>query len=98
MSLKCPHCGFESDLAPFAFKQSGPVCPLCGKVPPRVVSEDTLDKGLQWIEQENPALFDHLIENMDRKAARLKTIRRIGVLAALVLLGLLAFLLFRSLV
>jgi hypothetical protein len=50
------------------------------------------------MEQENPPLLDYLIRIMDRKAARLKTIRRIGVLAALVLLGLLAFVLFRGLV
>lgn len=94
MSWKCPSCGFESDLAPLAFKQSGPLCPLCGKVPQRVVSEDTLDKGLRWIEQENPALFDHLIEKMDRKAARSRTVRRVALAAGVVFVALLVYLIF----
>jgi hypothetical protein len=42
--------------------------------------------------QENSELFDHLIERIDRKAARRRTLRRIGVLAAVVLLALIVYL------
>ena len=100
MSWKCPHCGFKTELAPLTFKvrERPATCPICGKGLPAVTIEESLDKSLRWVERENPTLFDHLMERMDRKAARLRTIRRIGVLAALVLLGLLAFLLFRGLV
>ncbi len=84
MSWTCPHCGFETDLAPLALKQHT-LCPLCGKAPPRVVTEETLDKSLRWMEQEHPALFDHLIERMDRRAAKRRTVRRVAIVTSVLM-------------
>ena len=85
MSRTCPHCGFETDLAPFAFKQHAAPCPICGKVPSRVVTEETLDKSLRWIEQESPALFDRLVERMDLRAAKRRTIHRVALVTGVVM-------------
>ena len=94
MSWKCPHCGFDTGLAPLAIKdrEGGATCPRCDRVLPAGATEDTVAEGLRWMEQENPALFDHLMEKMDRRAARRRTLRRVGVLIAVVLLALLVYL------
>jgi len=85
MSRTCPHCGFETDLAPIAFKQHAAPCPVCGKVPSRVLTEETLDKSLRWIEQKSPALFDRLIESMDRRAAKRRTVHRLALVTGAVI-------------
>ena len=94
MSWKCPHCGFETGLAPLTFKDSkgGATCSRCDRVLPTGGTEGPVDKSLRWMEQEHPALFDHLMEKMDRRAARRRAVRRIGVLVAVVLLALLVYL------
>ena len=48
------------------------------------------------MEHENPTLFDYLIEKMNRRAARQRTVRRVGVLAASALIALIAYMLLRS--
>ena len=99
MSWKCPHCGFEAELAPLTFKNCGgqATCPICARALPQVAIEDSLDKSLEWIEREDPALFDHLIEKIERRAARRRILRWIGVLTASASLALLAYLLVRHL-
>ncbi len=56
MSWKCPHCGFDTGLAPLTFKDREGVatCPRCDRVLPTGATEDPVAKGLRWIEQENP--------------------------------------------
>ena len=94
MSWTCPHCGFETALAPLTFKDRMGVsaCPICDRVLPMGAAEHRVAKSLRWMGQENSELFDHLIDRMDRKAARRRTLRRIGVLAAVVLLALIVYL------
>lgn len=93
MSWKCPSCGFETDLAPLAFKQSGPMCPLCGKQLPPAVTEETPNTGLRWIEQEHPAFFDRLMDKRDHRIARRRTVRRVVLAVGLVLGALLVYVL-----
>ena len=94
MSWKCPHCGFDTGLTPLTIKDRERVatCPRCDRVLPAGATEAPDAKSLQWMEQENPALLDHLMEKMDRRAARRRTVRRVGMLVAVVLLALLVYL------
>jgi hypothetical protein len=62
-----------------------------------VATENTLDKSLRAMKQENLTLFDYLIEKVERKAARRRTVRWIGVSVVLVFTALLAYLAFRYL-
>ena len=54
-----------------------------------------MNHGLRQMEQENRTLFDYLIERMDRRAAKHRIVRWVGILVALLLLALIAYLLFR---
>ena len=94
MSWKCPHCGFDTGLTPLTIKDRERVatCPRCDRVLPAGATEAPDAKSLQWMEQENPALLDHLMEKMDRRAARRRTLRWVGMLVAVVLLALLVYL------
>jgi len=94
MSWKCPHCGFDTGLAPLTIKdpKGGATCPRCARELPTGATEGQIDKGLRWIEQESPTFFDHLMEKMDRRAARRRTVRRVGIVVAAVLLALLVYL------
>ena len=97
--LECPRCGFETGLASLtiALRGGADACPLCDRVLLPVVIEGTFDTSLRRMGQENPTLFDYLIERKDRRAARRRTVRWVDVLVHLVLLALLAYLLFRRL-
>ncbi len=94
MSRKCPHCGFDTGLAPLTIndRKGGATCPRCDRVLPEGATEDTVAQGLRWMEQESPTFFDHLMEKMDRRAARRRTVRRVGILVTVVLLALLVYL------
>ncbi len=94
MSWKCPHCGFDTGLAPLTIedREGGATCPRCDRVLPAGATEDPIAESLRWIEQEHPALFDHLMEKMDQRAARRRTVRRVGIVVAAVLLALLVYL------
>ena len=94
MSWKCLHCGFDTGLTPLTIKdrKGAATCPRCARVLPTGAAEETVAQGLLWMEQESPAFFDHLMEKMDRRAARRRAVRRVGIVAAVVLLALLAYL------
>jgi hypothetical protein len=95
----CPHCGFEAGLAPLttAARRKATACPLCDRAPFADVTKNTLNKSLGRMEQENPQLFDYLIEKMERKAARRRISRWVGVVVIGALLVLIAYLLVRYL-
>ncbi len=94
MSWKCPHCGFETGLAPLTFKDREGVttCPRCDRVLPTGATEDPGAEGLRWIEEESPRLFDHLMEKMDRRVARRRTLRWVALLVGVVFVALLVYL------
>ena len=94
MSWKCPHCGFETGLTPLTLKdrEGGATCPRCDRVLPSGATEDPDAQSLRWIEQENPVFFDYLMEKMERRAARRRTVRGVGIVLAVVLLGLVVYL------
>jgi hypothetical protein len=95
MSWKCPHCGFETGLAPLTFKdptEGVATCPRCDRALPAGTTGDSVDKSLRWMEQEHPVLFDYLMEKKDRRAARGRTVRRVSVLVAVGLLALFVYL------
>ena len=64
MSWKCPHCGFDTGLTPLTIKDREGVttCPRCDRALPAGATEAPDAKSLRWMEQEHPALLDHLIE------------------------------------
>lgn len=97
--LQCPHCGFELGFAPLTIKAHEGVttCPMCGRAVPRAVIDRTFGETLRRMAQENPPLFDHLIEKMDYRAARQRMLSRIGALTVLVAMVLLLYLLFHYL-
>ena len=94
MSWKCPHCGFDTELAPLVIKDREGVasCPRCDRALSAGPAEVPDAQSLRWIERESPALFDHLMEKMDRRTARRRIVRRFGVLVGVVLLALLVYL------
>ena len=94
MSWKCPHCGFETGLAPLTFKDREGVatCPRCDRVLPTGATEAPDAKSLRWIEQENPVLFDYLMERMDHRVARRRTLRWVALLVGVVFVALLVYL------
>jgi hypothetical protein len=55
--------------------------------------EDTHDESLRWIEQENPSLFDHLMEKKNRRAARRRAIRRAAIVVGVVFVALVVYVL-----
>jgi hypothetical protein len=97
--LQCPHCGFEIGFTPLTIKarEGATTCPMCGQVPPRAVMDHTFGETLRRMAQENPPLFDHLIEKMDYRATRQRTLSWIGVLVVSTGMTLLLYLLFHYL-
>ena len=99
MSRKCPHCGFEPGFTPLTIKarEGATACPRCGQALSGPEMGRTFGETLRRMAQENPPLFDHLIEKMDRRAARQRVFLWVGALVALVTMALLVYLLFHYL-
>ena len=92
MSRKCPLCGSEAGQALLPYEQPAATCSLCGSTLPTVVMEQAPDKS-DWLKEENRELFDRLMEKRNLRAARRSMLRRIGLLAGLVVAALLVYLL-----
>ena len=99
MSCRCPHCGFETGFTPLTIKarKGDTTCPRCGRLLPTAGTEDNLGETLRRMAQENPPLFDHLIEKMDYRAARQRMFFWVGAFVVLVTTALLVYLWFHYL-
>jgi hypothetical protein len=89
----CPRCGFETGFAPLTITARGgaDACPMCDRALPAAATADILNNSLRRMEHENPTLLDYLIERMNRKEARQRTVRWAALFTASVLTALIAY-------
>jgi hypothetical protein len=97
--LACPRCGFETGFAPLVItaRSGADACPMCDRVLPMVVMETASDRRLKRMEHRNHTLLNYLVEKMNRRAARQKTIRWAALSIASVSIALIGYLLFSPL-